>query len=485
MRPPSREGIAMTDSKDAAAGEGGDAQKKSGQTSPADAARRAPRKTAARNVATETATAGGASTDAIALLKADHRKVEQLFEHYASAQGHEKKAQLAKDICRELIVHTRIEEEIFYPACRGKVGADALDEAQVEHDGAKVLIAELLAGDPDADFFDAKVKVLSEEIRHHVKEEEAPETGIFAKAEKSSGDLKALGQKLVKRKQELLDELGDDAPEPPATRSFTTFQKAGATRKSKEETTMADQGQNYRERDERGRFTDDDDDNRYASQSRNMRSNDDRGYSRRDEDRRQAGSGNGYGNGDRDRYREREDDGRFTSSGDERSEGGSRSPTSRWDGHRSDSRNDSRGQGGQDRNYGQSMRDRYSDYDDDRRNANRNDEQRGGHGNRGGDRNRDEGGRFTSGNNASRSQGYERDDDRRYAPDRNEGRGWYGDRDGHSEAARRGWSSGHQSQRRNSDFDGDMRDDRHDHGGWYGDSQGHADASRRGWQGRR
>src|SRR6185369_1318857 len=102
--------------------------------------------------------------DAIALLKADHRKVEDLFEKYESARS--KKAGITKQICMELTIHTMIEEEIFYPACRkAGVESDAIDEANVEHDGAKILIAELEAGTPKDDYYDAKVKVLSEEIK--------------------------------------------------------------------------------------------------------------------------------------------------------------------------------------------------------------------------------------------------------------------------------------------------------------------------------
>jgi len=102
-------------------------------------------------------TAGG--SDAEALLKADHRKVEELFEQYKEADEDEK-SDLAKQICSELIVHTTLEEEIFYPACREKdVDDEDLDEAQVEHDGAKVMIAELMNGSPSDDYYDAKVTV--------------------------------------------------------------------------------------------------------------------------------------------------------------------------------------------------------------------------------------------------------------------------------------------------------------------------------------
>src|SRR6185503_8928252 len=99
---------------------------------------------------------------AITLLKADHRKVEELFEKYEKSRS--KKADIAKQICTELSIHTTIEEEILYPACKGVVEEDMLNEAYVEHDGAKMMIAELEAGSPEDEFFDAKVKVLSEEI---------------------------------------------------------------------------------------------------------------------------------------------------------------------------------------------------------------------------------------------------------------------------------------------------------------------------------
>src|SRR5579871_2396763 len=133
--------------------------------------------------------------DAIALLKADHRTVEDLFEKYESARS--KRADLAKRICLELTVHTLIEEEIFYPACReAGVESDIMDEANVEHDGAKVLIAELEEGSPDDQYYDAKVSVLSEEIKHHVKEEEK-RGGIFTEAKKKELDLAALGDQIA------------------------------------------------------------------------------------------------------------------------------------------------------------------------------------------------------------------------------------------------------------------------------------------------
>jgi hypothetical protein len=160
-------------------------------------------------------------TDAIALLKADHRKVEDLFEKFESAKGESSKQKLALQICTELSIHARIEEEIFYPACKGAIkDEDLVPEAYVEHDGAKVLIAEILGGEPSNEFYDAKVKVLSEMIKHHVKEEEKRAEGLFAEAKTAGLDMEALGQQLLARKQELMAEYKAELPAP-ETRSFT------------------------------------------------------------------------------------------------------------------------------------------------------------------------------------------------------------------------------------------------------------------------
>jgi hemerythrin superfamily protein len=151
------------------------------------------------------------SQDAIALLKADHRQVEQWFEQFEKARNDERKQELATNICNALTVHTTIEEEIFYPAFLDATEDKELHhEAAVEHDGAKKLIAEIEASGPDDDYYDAKVKVLSEMIKHHVKEEEQP-GGMFAEARKSDLDLVALGEQLATRKAELEGE-GEVAP---------------------------------------------------------------------------------------------------------------------------------------------------------------------------------------------------------------------------------------------------------------------------------
>ena len=142
--------------------------------------------------------------DAIALLKQDHRTVEELFEQFEKSSGEGRKQKLAQQICLELSVHATIEEEIFYPACEGKIEEDLLKEAYVEHDGAKVLIGQILEGDGQSDeYFDAKVKVLQEQIEHHVEEEEKRLEGMFSQARKAGLDMEALGLQLAERKTEL------------------------------------------------------------------------------------------------------------------------------------------------------------------------------------------------------------------------------------------------------------------------------------------
>jgi hypothetical protein len=160
--------------------------------------------------------------DAIALLKEDHRKVEDLFEKFEKAHDAERKQALAQQICTELVIHTMVEEEIFYPACKDKIeDEDLLEESYVEHDGAKVLIAEILDSEPDAEFYAAKVMVLSEMIKHHVKEEEKRSEGLFAQAKEAGLDMQALGDRMMARKEELKQEFAGGNLPPPHTRSFT------------------------------------------------------------------------------------------------------------------------------------------------------------------------------------------------------------------------------------------------------------------------
>src|SRR5581483_1403993 len=191
--------------------------------------------------------------NAVQLLKADHRTVEQLFAQYENSESENEKTTLVKQVCKELIIHTMLEEEIFYPTCREKgVEEDMMDEAQVEHDSAKLMIGDLLEGEPDDEFYDAKVKVLSEYIKHHVGEEEKPRNGIFAKAQKAGVDMDALGEEIQTRKQELMGEIDENDLEAPEPRSIHVNEGS-------QEDYMA-RYSNERDRDERGRFMSEDDD---------------------------------------------------------------------------------------------------------------------------------------------------------------------------------------------------------------------------------
>jgi len=159
--------------------------------------------------------------DAVALLKADHRKVEELFAHFEAAKADGKKKALAEQICMELTVHTKIEEDIFYPACEGAIDEDLLKEAYVEHDGAKVLIAEIEAGGPDDEFYEAKVKVLSEMIEHHVEEEEKRVEGMFSQARKAGLDMDDLGERMAAEKAQLMADYKAGGTPRPETSTFT------------------------------------------------------------------------------------------------------------------------------------------------------------------------------------------------------------------------------------------------------------------------
>jgi hemerythrin superfamily protein len=436
--------------------------------------------------------AKGKGEDAITLLKSDHRKVEQLFESYEKATRRAEKQKLAQQICQELIIHTTLEEEIFYPACRDHVDDDPLDEAQVEHDGAKVLINELMSGSPEQPYYDAKVKVLADMIKHHVDEEEKRSEGIFAKAKASGVDTEELAQRLTARKAELAEQAQQNGPERPRPRSFTI---------NAMEPDMP-QGQ-YRDRDERGRFTSEDDDyDRGGARSRGVRERDGRGrfMSEDDDDRsygasRRSGYGAAYREGGyyddeprslgRGQFRDRDERGRFMSEDDDdrsystRSRGGygdwddeadGRSYSSRSRGGSRDEDDDdrggrSRGRGGwfgDSEGHSMAARQRGGSrfHDDDERSfSSRGGRERDEQGrfmsddddersfsSRGGGRDRDERGRFVSDDDdydarrSSRSQSMRtrrRDDD----DDDDRGRGWFGDPQGHSEASRRGWES--------------------------------------------
>jgi hypothetical protein len=160
--------------------------------------------------------------DALKLLAQDHREVEALFEKFEKAKGDDQKERIARQICTELKVHAMIEEEIFYPALEGKIDEGDLKEAYVEHDGAKVLINDIEAGSPDSEFYEAKVKVLKEEIEHHVKEEEKQQGNIFTQARKADVDLKALGEQMAARKAELMQLAETEGLPPTETKTMET-----------------------------------------------------------------------------------------------------------------------------------------------------------------------------------------------------------------------------------------------------------------------
>jgi hemerythrin superfamily protein len=150
-------------------------------------------------------TTAGRGGDAIALLKADHRAVEKLFAQFEKAKDPERQRALAQQICGELRVHMQIEEEIFYPTSREFLNdEDIVDEAVVEHAAARDLMEEIEGMDPSEDLYEAKVTVLQEQIEHHVEEEEKE---YFPKVQKTQMDLKAIGEQMKARKQELMGQM--------------------------------------------------------------------------------------------------------------------------------------------------------------------------------------------------------------------------------------------------------------------------------------
>jgi hemerythrin superfamily protein len=143
--------------------------------------------------------------DAIKLLRADHKLVNDLFEQFESARGTSKKKTLVAQICMELTIHAQIEEEIFYPAVqRALKDKTLIPEARVEHDTLKYLIAQIVDAETDSELYEAKVTVLSEYVKHHVKEEQ---NEIFPKVKESKLDLMELGGQLAMRKEELMAQI--------------------------------------------------------------------------------------------------------------------------------------------------------------------------------------------------------------------------------------------------------------------------------------
>jgi len=149
---------------------------------------------------------------AIEMLMADHRKVEDLFEQYQAAKDadDDSRRDIAATLCTEITVHAAVEEEVFYPWLRETLDEDDVDmveEAQVEHDGVKELVAQIEEAGSADDVLDAKVKVLGEYVKHHVREEEGE---IFPAVAGEREALDELGQQMQARKEELEEELGID-----------------------------------------------------------------------------------------------------------------------------------------------------------------------------------------------------------------------------------------------------------------------------------
>jgi hemerythrin-like domain-containing protein len=175
------------------------------------AGKTAGKKTAAKKSPAKKTTGRSQRADALSKLRTDHEAVKKMFNTYERKKdnmSNDEKAQLVQMICGELTVHAQIEEEMFYPALRQVSDDDLeemLDEAQVEHQGAKDLIAQLQGGQPTDPLYDAKVTVLGEQVKHHADEEE---NNMFRKAKRSGVDLVVLGEQLEARSQELKGEMG-------------------------------------------------------------------------------------------------------------------------------------------------------------------------------------------------------------------------------------------------------------------------------------
>jgi len=210
----------MAKAKRKGSSSGGGSRGKSSKRARRGASASGQRGAAARKQSGGTSARGGRNgePDAIALLKADHRQVEQWFAEFEEARSKDQKRELAENICKALEVHTMIEEEIFYPAfLEATDDKDTHHEAELEHANAKQVIADIESSDPDDDYYDSRVKVLSEMIKHHVNEEEKSD-GMFAEARESRMDLAALGRALKARKDELMSETtSPDAPPPRMT----------------------------------------------------------------------------------------------------------------------------------------------------------------------------------------------------------------------------------------------------------------------------
>jgi len=145
------------------------------------------------------------SPDAVDMLKADHKKVKELFSEFEDADSPKEQKRIADEAMMELKIHTVLEEEIFYPTVRREIDDEdkIMEEADEEHHVAKMLIAELEQMQEDDEHFEAKFTVLAESVRHHIKEEEGE---MLPRAKKTDVDMKALGEKMMERKEQLKSE---------------------------------------------------------------------------------------------------------------------------------------------------------------------------------------------------------------------------------------------------------------------------------------
>jgi len=413
--------------------------------------------------------------DAMAMLSADHRKVEELFANFETATSPADKAGIVQQICTELVVHAILEEKIFYPACGELIDSKMLKEAQVEHDCAKVLIVEIQGASPEDDYYDAKVKALSAQVKHHIQEEEKGATSIFSEVRKAGLKMDGLVSQMEARKLELME--NSEALGTPETISFSRKVNVGDI-KTGQHQSMARQSSNTVERDERGRFVSDDDDDRGSSRRSSSRSRDD------DDNRRSSRSNTAP---------DRDERGRFVSDDDD-DRGSSRRSSSRSrddDDNRRSSRSDGRGWFGDSEGHSEAARrgarddgrttsrgrSRDDDDNDNRRSSRSNNE-----------RDRDDNGRFVRDDDdrgsSRRSSSRSRDDDdnRRSSRsdnerDRDERGRFVSDDDDDRGSPRRS-----SSRSRDDDHRGSSGSDGR---GWYGDGEAHSDAARRGWQHRR
>jgi len=411
--------------------------------------------------------------DAIQPLREEHRRIRELLDSRAAAPA-ERKAAILSQAFDAWIRHSLLEEEILLPAAKAAgLQGETYDDAEIERDVATVLLADLRSR-PGADLYEARLRVFVNHAQGLIEQEEAPDDGLFAKTESLGLDLESLAARLSARREEL--NRAASLPDPAPRHLTLPHDRKGQRGQRKETDTMPNQSNN-RERDDRGRFTSDDDRGGRSRSSRSSFDDDRRSYrSRDDDDDRRGGRGHGGWFGD--------------------PEGHSRASREGWD----------------DRGFSASRR-----YDEDDRRSSRSrddddDDRRGGNGRGRGWFGDPEGHSRASregwddrGSSASRR--YDEDDRRSSRSgddddDRRGGRGhggWFGDPEGHSRASREGWDDRGSSARRSDEDDRRSyrsRDDRDDDDdgrrggsgrgrGWSGDPEGHSEASRRGWQNRR